>query len=154
MMSFQKKLIFLDGRRYHKIEIIEYPEDNDDDENNCKEKKRQKQQWEEEEKEKYLMGKSYFTDNVTNNNIKSATDTCIDIICEHNRIGKEHFNDCQKKSFYCPIHENPDFSNSKSAQLLIKKNLYICYSSHCTLPVNNNGYRVVSTAKFLRLYKK
>ena len=153
-MSFQKKLVFLDGRRYHKIEITEYPEDID-----CRMKKQS--HWEEENR-KYLPGKSYLTTDADNNfyynenneNIKSATDKCMDIICKHNRIGKDYFNDCQKKNFYCPIHENPDSSNSKSGQLLIKKNLYICYSSNCSLPANRNGHRIVSTIKFLSFYKK
>lgn len=76
---------------------------------------------------------------------------CIDILSWHNNINKDYLI-YQKGNIYCPFHENPKTSHSKSAKLWIKNNIYVCFSNQCIIPKNKNGNCVLSTSNFLKLY--
>lgn len=129
-MSFRKKSIILNGHKYNKIEIIEYPSSGSKDDDKVK--------------------RDSFP---STQRLIKATKMCIKIIAEHNQISYKQLLEMKSIRIYCPLHEQIHISKTKSGQLFIKTNSYICYSSKCILPINNNGNRLVSTIKFLK-YKK
>ena len=149
-MSFRKTEIFLNGRKFLKIEIMQYPsikdnnnnndDDDDDDSNN-------------DDKE-ILYYFSSSKERKEEEKIK-ATDKCIEIISKHNQL---HCRELLKKKkslrFYCPFHENLQTSHTKSGQLFAFDHRYICYSNKCVLPKNENGKHLVSTFKFFLEYQK
>lgn len=132
-MSFRKREIFLNGKKFNKIEIIEYPS---------------------------IKGyeKTTIYDFPLNEKREiNATEKCIEIICKHNQMSYQQLLGTKEKKsiqFYCPFHENLQTSHTKSGQLFIHDHRYICYSSKCVLPKNVNGKRLVSTVNFFLEYKK
>ena len=122
-MSFQKKSIILKGQKYSKIEIITYHSRKDDIKFNSKQQ------------------------------LIKATKKCIKIISKHNQMSCKQLLQMKSIRIYCPLHEQIHSSKTKSGQLFIDTNRYICYSNKCLLPMNSNGNRLVSTKKFLEFIK-
>ena len=127
-MSYRKVKIVLNGREYEKIEIIQYP-------SNLRDKARCKSFPSEQRR-------------------TIATERCVEIIAKHNQIRREQLLENKPIRIYCPLHENLQTSNTKSGQLFVRNHRYICYSSKCVLPINQNGKRLISTLKFLEYIKK
>ena len=142
-MSVRKTEIFLNGKKFTKIEIIRYP--------TCSEKNNNNK--EEEEEDDDML---YYYCSTTKKEKAIATNKCIEIISRHNHTTQQELFEGNKKSIrvYCPFHENLQTSHTKSGQLFAHQHRYICYSNKCTLPKNDNGKRLVSTLKFFLEYQK
>ena len=63
--------------------------------------------------------------------ISKTTEECIRILVTKFTSNENDIRN--NKNIYCPFHENPNTSKSKSAKFLINIGLFKCYSTACTV---------------------
>lgn len=93
------------------------------------------------QREKYYYNKNDFD---------KATEKCVKILSEFNNVTKDYILN-SRGNIYCPLHEDPKRSKSKSGKLWVAKNLYVCFSKNCKIPKNKNGNCVISTFNLLKM---
>ena len=71
--------------------------------------------------------------NKKNNFSNKMTENCISYLVSKFNNDEEVIRS-GKKNFFCPFHENPNTSKSKSARFIINLGIFRCYSSVCPYP--------------------
>ena len=82
-------------------------------------------------------------------NFEKTLKKCINILHQQYSIREEDI--MKGRNIYCPIHENSKTSKTPSAKLNVKSGYFTCFSSNCTIPVNEKtGYRQLPIAHLLK----
>ena len=96
---------------------------------------------------KVIRRDHYYTNNKED---YEATEKCVKVLSEFNNVTRDYILN-NKANLYCPLHEDPKKSKSKSGKLWAEKNLYACFSKNCKIPRNKNGNCVISTFNLFKM---
>lgn len=75
---------------------------------------------------------------------------CIEVLVNKYHIDRRDIE--MGRNIFCPIHENRSTSKTASGKVSLAYNSYTCFSSSCTLPVNEKtGFRQVYLDKLFQM---